>query len=43
MVTNNSLLVEKYFFLDLGFRKIISKQNELLGLNFRNIKFWRPI
>ena len=41
MVTNDPLPVDKYF-LDLGFRKMISKQKKSMGPIFGNIVFWGP-
>ena len=43
MITNEALLVAKYFFLDLKFQKNICKLNRLVGLIFGNIEFWRSI
>ena len=43
MITNESLLVAKYFISWYKIRKNIFKLNRLVGLIFRNIEFWRPI
>ena len=42
MITNESLLVAKYFCLDKKFKKYIFKLNKWVGLIFKNIEFWRP-
>ena len=43
MITNESLLVAKYFFLDLKFQQNIFKLNRLVDLIFGNIECLRPI
>ena len=43
MFTNESLLVAKYFFLDLKFQKIIFKLKKLVGLIFGKVEFWATI
>ena len=41
MITNESLLVAKQFFLDQNSKKIFKAR--LVGLIFGNNEFWRPI